>query len=166
MAEEHPEVKSKEAIKADREISRAPASGIMTTRRRPTEYKPPLARDEDEEAGVLTREELEVEEAEGKLRRATGGKVPILASTVRIPLRFEGEFLAATTGWDGWKYSDDEMNDVWLLVQELGLEASPALQLVGIIVGMHGARLAQFTVWKKKGVRKATKGAPEEEASE
>ena len=163
MTEEHPD-----AIKAEREISRPESSGIRTSRRRPTEYSPPLARDEEgEETRVLSREELAAEEAEGKLRPAARGKVPILASTVRIPMRFEGEFLATATGWDGWKYSDDEMNDVWLLVQELGLEASPALQLFGIIVGMHGARLAGYAAWKKKGVRKTAKErAEEEETSE
>jgi len=163
MTEEHPKVEPKEAIKAERAVSPVPSSGIITTRRRPTEYKPPLAR--DEEGGELppTPEELRIEEEEQKLRRATRGKVPILASTVRIPMRFEGEFLANATGWDGWRYSDAEMDDVWLLVQQLGLEASPALQLFGIIVGMHGARLAAFVAWKKKGVRKITEGRPEEE---
>lgn len=157
MAEEHPE-----AIKAEREISRPPASGIVTTRRRATEYAPPLAREEGE--GVPpTAEELRVEQEEQKLRTAARGKIPILPGAVRIPMRFEGEFLAAVTGWDGWKYSDEDLEDFVTLVQACGLEASPAIQLLGIFVGLHGAKLAGYTTWKKKGVRKIAKGRPDEE---
>lgn len=173
MAEEYPQEKPrkgilepKEAIKAEREISRAPASGIMTTRRRRTEYAPPLARGEDEEAGGLSPEDLRVEQEEQKLRTAARGKIPIVPGAVRLPLRFEGEFLAVTTGWEGWRYSDEDLEDIVELVQACGLEASPAIQLIACLSGVHAAKLAAFAAWKKKGVRKTAKGTPEEEASE
>lgn len=166
MAEEHPEVKPKEAIKAEREISRAPSSGIITTRRRATDSEPPLAKYREGEAEGYSPEELRVEQAEEKLRTAARGKIPIVPGAVRLPLRFEGEFLSVTTGWDGWRYSDEDLEDIVELVQACGLEASPAMQLVACLAGVHAAKLAAFAAWKKKGVRKTAKGSPEEEASE
>lgn len=162
MAEEHPDIEPKEAIRADREVSRAPASGIRTSRRRPTEYRPPLARDEEGEGLPATPEELRLEQAEEKLRTAARGKIPIVPGAVRLPLRFEGEFLAVTTGWDGWRYSDEDLEDIVELVQACGLEASPAIQLIACLSGVHAAKLAAFAAWKKKGVRKTAKGTSEE----
>lgn len=166
MAEEHPEVKPKEAIKAEREISRVPSSGIKTTRRRPTETRPPLARDEEGDELPPTSEELRLEQEEQKLRTAARGKIPIVPAAVRLPLRFEGQFLSVTTGWEGWIYSEEELDDIVELVQACGLEASPVMQLISVMSGYHAAKLAAFAAWKKKGVRKTTKGTSEEEASE
>ena len=155
-----------EAIKTSRDITGPETTGIRTIRRRPTEYEPPLAQDKEGEGVPPTAEELQVEKAEQKLRTAAGGKIPIVPGAVRLPLRFEGEFLAVTTGWDGWRYSDEDLEDIVELVQACGLEASPAMQLVACLAGVHAAKLAAFAAWKKKGIRKApiSKGSPEEEA--
>lgn len=138
------------ALKVERREPSAKGAGITVLRGKETEYEPPLAPRGDDEAAY--QDKLKGIDDEGeKLHGAVKGKVPILASTVRIPMRFEGDFLATTTGWDGWRYTDEEMDDVWILVQGLGLEATPAVQLFGIVIGMHGARLAGYVAWKRKG---------------
>ena len=145
--DDKPEAKEP-ALRVQRKEPAIEGTGVTMTRRRVTEYAPPLKdRTEEDYQAALG----DIDKQDQKLSGAVRGKVPILASTVRIPLRFEGDFLSTTTGWDGWKYTEEEMDDIWLLVQSLGLEATPAIQLFGIIIGLHGAKLAGFMAWKRRG---------------
>ena len=78
-------------------------------------------------------------------------KVPLSPAVVKIPLRFEGQALAHLTGYPGWVYTEEDLNEIASLAQACGIEAPPAIQLVIALTGVHAAKFAGYIAWKKKG---------------
>ena len=78
-------------------------------------------------------------------------KVPISPALVKPPLRFEGVLLSELTGYDGWLYTDEDLNNIAELVEKCGLEASPAMQLILAVLGIHGAKAAGYLTWVQRG---------------
>lgn len=113
-------------------------SGIKIT---PTkgELPPPL------EAGAEPPPAEEI-----KAERVTG-KIPISPAVIKPPLRFEGLALSEITGYPGFIYSEEDLEDIALLIQECGLEADPKIQVLIALLGLHAAKFTGYMAWKRTG---------------
>lgn len=78
-------------------------------------------------------------------------KIPLSPAVVKMPLRFEGQALAQLTGYSGWIYTEEDLNEIANLAQACGIEASPLIQLLIALTGVHAAKLAGYAAWKRKG---------------
>lgn len=110
------------------------------------EIKPPLEGYEGE--GGIEGDQRAAEEVVGK--RITG-KVPISPAMVKPPLRFEGLILSEATGYPGWIYTEEDLDDIATLIQECGWELNPAIQVFVALLTLHGAKFVGFQNWKRSG---------------
>lgn len=83
--------------------------------------------------------------------REISKKLPISAAVVKPPLRFEGQVLSQITGYPGWIYTEEDLEEIARLVQECGLEVSPVIQLMIALTGIHATKFTGYVAWKKKG---------------
>ena len=109
------------------------------------EIRPPLEEQFKEEAE--RGEEGEEEEVTRKITE----KIPISSAIIKPPLRLEGNVLAEVTGYPGWIYTEEELEEITLLIQELGVMLSPGIQVVIALATMHGAKFTAFQIWKRTG---------------
>lgn len=120
------------------------------------EIKPPL---EPVEGEVPPEEPPEA--------RMVTGKIPLSPAVIKPPLRLEGIFLAESTGWNGWLYTEEELNELCELIEQCGIEMKPQVQVLISLGTMHGVRFAGFMNWKRRGrpgdIRKRTGEMPKEE---
>lgn len=125
---------------------------------------------------------IEVEHAEGEIEPPLGaregeeppeevpeakkvtGKIPLSPAVIKPPLRLEGTILAEATGWAGWLYTEEELEELTNLIAECGIELSPQIQVVIALGTMHGVRVAGYLHWKKKGRPGDTRKRTGEEA--
>lgn len=114
--------------------------GIKITEQ-PTEIKPPLETPEGEEEP--SPEEIEP----GKVT----GKIPLSPALIKPPLRFEGMVLAEITGYPGWLYTEEDLEDIAELIRECGWEMDPRIQVLLSLVTIHGAKFTGYMAWKRTG---------------
>ncbi len=129
--------------KGDIKVKQEPAgdAGIKVVEA-PTEIKPPLSA---EGAG---EEQPSVEEIEPA--RVTG-KIPLSPAVIKPPLRFEGMVLAEMTGYPGWLYTEEDLEDIAELIRECGWEMDPRIQILLSLVTIHGAKFTGYMAWKRTG---------------
>lgn len=126
--------------KGDIEIKKPPASeGGIKVVEQPTEIKPPLEEGEPEPCP----EEIEP-------GRVTG-KIPLSPAVIKPPLRFEGMVLAEMTGYPGWLYTEEDLEDIAELIRECGWEMDPRIQILLSLVTIHGAKFTGYMAWKRTG---------------
>lgn len=111
------------------------------------EIKPPLEDQFKEEA------EKGVEGEEEEVTRKITEKIPISSAIIKPPLRLEGNVLAEVTGYPGFMYTEEELEEITALIQELGVMLSPSIQVVIALATMHGAKFTAFQIWKRTGKR-------------
>lgn len=124
----------------------------------PGELEPPLAKEEAVEEP--TEEEIAA--------KRVVGKIPLSPAVVKPPLRFEGLALAEATGYPGWIWTEEDLEDFAMLIQECGLSADPRIQVLIGLFTLHGAKLMGYVAWRKSGkkgdLRKSETGeAPKKE---
>ena len=122
---------------------------------RPTEgeYQPPL-QEAIEKEGVPPEKEA----GPPGLRVAREGKIPLQPAVIRLFFRIPGEVLAWQTKWDGWKLSDEDLQDIVEVYEQLGIETAPWVQALVVPVAAYGNRFILYTGWKRKG--KPEEGGP------
>jgi len=126
--------------KGDIEIKKPADSGEgIKVVEAPTEIKPPLEGPE---------EEAPVEEIEPG--RVTG-KIPLSPAVIKPPLRFEGMVLSEITGYPGWLYTEEDLEDIAELIRECGWEMDPRIQILLSLVTIHGAKFTGYMAWKRTG---------------
>lgn len=106
------------------------------------EIRPPLA--------TMAGEEAKPEE-EIKAKSIPLGKIPISPAIIKPPLRLEGMMLSEVTGYPGWMYTEEDLEEYAELIAQLGLEMSPVFQVLIGLLTLHGAKFMAMTVWKKSG---------------
>jgi len=105
----------------------------------PGEIEPPLGRYEEGEG-----------EEPPDAKQVTG-KIPLSPAVIKPPLRLEGRLLAETTGWNGWLYTEEELDELCNLIDQCGIEMSPQVQVVIALGTMHGARAVGYFDWRRRG---------------
>jgi len=140
-------------LKIEKEEAHPGGIGVEPTE---GEIKPPLEQPEGEEIPE------EVPEAKRVM-----GKVPLSPAVIKPPLRLEGTVLAEATGWKGWLYTEEELNDLCELIEQCGIEMRPQVQVLIAFGTIHGVRIAGYMAWKRRGrpgdTRKQTGEKPKEE---
>lgn len=125
------------------------------------EYPPPLQQAVEE--GAVPPEE----EVPPGLKVAREGKIPLQPAVIRLAFRVPGEVLAWRTEWDGWKLSDDDLQDIVEVYEQLGIETAPWVQALMVPLAAYGNRFVMYTAWKRRGKPgpggKAVGATPEEE---
>lgn len=154
------EEESKETTGA--KVTREPGKGEgIEVKATKGEIAPPLGKKGEEETGK-----------EEEITRKVTEKIPISSAIIKPPFRLEGNVLAEATGWPGWIYSEEDLEELTKLIQECGVMLAPQIQIVIAILSLHGAKFTGYMAWKKSGkkgdLRKQTgeiekKKVPEDE---
>lgn len=118
--------------------------GIRFTR--PTSStKPPLAEREEEAGEEILRKEAREEEV---LRV---GKVPLHPAAVRLPASILGRIGTELTGYPGFTFTEQELNDLAELWIQCGIEMNPLLQASIGTTAMVGFKSLGYFTWVKAG---------------
>ena len=128
-------------------------TGGIHIRQETGELEPPLGAEEEE---GLPEEEVVAEKVTGKR--------PIHPALIKPVLRLEGEILKELTKYPGFAYSPEELDAATELVNELGLQATPQVQLIILLLSLHAVKFAGYLAWKRK--RKTETGELEREERE
>lgn len=59
------------------------------------------------------------------------------AAIIKAPLRFEGNILKELTGFEGWMWTDEELEEVGRLFESCGFTANPMVQVVLLLMTLH-----------------------------
>ena len=113
------------------------------------ELQPPLTEERMEEERVAEEEQV--------LPKKVVQKLPLSPSVVKPPLRFEGLVLAEVTGYPGWMYTEEELQDFCDLIAQCGIELDPRLQVLLGLTTLHAAKFVGYTMWKKTGKKGSLK---------
>ena len=89
------------------------------------------------------------------------GKIPIHPVVIKPLFRFEGNMFAELTGYQGWLYSEEDIQAIADLIQQTGLQATPVWQLILLILGLHAEKGMGWVMWRRK--QRVIKPSKEEE---
>ena len=112
----------------------------------------------DKEEGEVTpplteealREEKKVAE-EGMEREALKGKVPIHPALIRLPASVAGRLATEFTGYDGFTFTEQELNDLAEIWMQVGIMVPPLAQALIATSAMVGIKVGGYATWKKLG---------------
>lgn len=123
------------------------AEGIRFTKP-PAQTAAPFAREEEEELRQPLPERGEIG-AEEKVMRA--GKIPLHPAVIRLPFSIFGRIGTELTGYPGFTFTEQELNDLADLWIQCGIEMNPMLQAsIGTTAMVGGKSLGYFS-WVKMG---------------
>uniref|UniRef100_A0A6H2A4C4 Uncharacterized protein n=1 Tax=viral metagenome TaxID=1070528 RepID=A0A6H2A4C4_9ZZZZ len=130
------------AEKREEEIrAEAPPSGIKFTKAE-AEIKPPA--EVEEEAPPLR--EIPPEE-----RVARAGRVPLHPAVIRLPASILGRIGTELTGYPGFTFTEQEINDLAELWIQCGVMTTPLLQAAIGTTAMVGGKALGYLGWVKAG---------------
>ena len=115
----------------------------------PAQVQAPFAGREEEEEfrkPLPPREELGVEE---KIVRA--GKLPLHPAVIRLPFSIMGRIGNELTGYPGFVFTEQELNDLADLWVQCGVMMNPLLQASIGTTAMVGGKFIGFFAWTKAG---------------
>ncbi|MBU1349296.1 hypothetical protein KJ781_04485 [Patescibacteria group bacterium] len=128
-------------------------AGIQFTKP-PSQTAPPFAGREQEEEfkQPLPSREIPVEE---KVIRA--GKIPLHPAAVRLPFSIMGRIGTEMSGYEGFSFSESELNDLAELWIACGIMMSPILQASIATTAMIGGKFGGYYAWTRAGKPKLHK---------
>lgn len=91
-----------------------------------------------------------------------GGKVPLHPAFVRLPLSLTGRAAQGVTGYDGFIFTDQELNDLAELWIQCGVTLSPVMQASVATITVVAIKVIVYTQWRRAG-KPRQKGEREEE---
>lgn len=128
---------------------KVPGTGGVIFKRKGGEVAAPYAGQQDEEKpGALPGREG-VPGAEEELLKA--GKVPLHPAMIRAPASVLGRIGTELTGYPGFTFTEQELNDlaeVWVMT---GVEMSPMLQATITTTSLFGFKSLGYFAWAKAG---------------
>ena len=111
------------------------------------EYKPPLAVDEDGSGPGTDR--LNLEQEGEKVART--GKVPLHPAVIRLPFSIFGRVGTELTGYPGFTFTEQELNDLAELWMQTGVEMPPMMQAMVGTTAMAGGKVLGYYAWRRAG---------------
>lgn len=115
----------------------------------PAQVQAPFAGREEEEEfrkPLPPREELGAEE---KVARA--GKIPLHPAVIRLPFSIMGRIGNELTGYPGFVFTEQELNDLADLWVQCGVMMNPLLQASIGTTAMVGGKFIGYFAWTKAG---------------
>jgi hypothetical protein len=107
------------------------------------EVPPPLAGEEGKE----TEEQKGAEKVAAELRQ---GKLPLPGSAFKGPIRTLGLTLSELTGYDGFGYTEEELQDIATAWEACGIQASPLVAALIVTLGVTGGKAGGYFVWRRQ----------------
>jgi len=107
------------------------------------EVPPPLA-------GIEGEEPAEKEGAEKVATELRQGKLPLPGSAFKGPIRTLGLTLTELTGYEGWGYTEEELNDIATAWEACGIQASPLMAAIIVTVGVTGGKAGGYFVYRRQ----------------
>ena len=122
--------------------------GITFTKPKSQTAPPFAGREEDEELKqpLPPREGVGVEEGVART-----GKVPMHPAVIRLPFSILGRVGTELTGYPGFTFTEQELNDLAELWVQCGIEMSPLLQASIGTSAMVGGKSLGYFAWVKAG---------------
>jgi len=80
---------------------------------------------------------------------ADSGKVPLHPAAVRFPLRVVGNMAAEFTGFEGFRWQEDELEELAALWASTPIQMSPTAQAMIATVAALGAKGTAFAAWRR-----------------
>ena len=154
-------------VKATKEPGEA--TGIRFTKPK-SQIEPPFKGREEEEEFKEPLPDKGTLEAQEQVMRA--GKVPLHPAVIRLPFSIFGRIGNELTGYPGFVFTEQELNDLAELWVQCGVEMNPLLQASIGTTAMVGGKSLGYLAWVKAGkpkvmgaeaVGKETAEKPEEE---
>ena len=108
---------------------------------------PPAARMKPEEKAEATEEKAE----EDKARDFARGGIPLHPAVIRLPASVFGRLATELSGYEGFTFTREELEDLASLWMECGIEADPRLQAMVGSVAMLGVKAGGYTAWRRQG---------------
>jgi len=102
----------------------------------------------------LTAEEATATMEEGTkpgTSKVTKSKIPLQPAVIRLTFRMPGEILAAATGFEGWKPSEEALADIVEVYEALGIETDPRIQAIILPLVMYGGKTIEYRNWRRRG---------------
>lgn len=86
-----------------------------------------------------------------ELKVARTGKVPLHPAAIRFPASVSGRLASELTGYPGFAFTDQELQDLGEIWAQVGVQASPIVQAVLATVAMIAIKGLGFTAWSRTG---------------
>lgn len=116
-------------------------TGPLSFERDEAQYEPPPTEEES----------IEEETFGAEARLARQGKVPLHPAAIRFPAAVAGRVSAEVTGFPGFIFTDQELQELGELWTQCGLEASPIVQAMVATTAMIAIKAAALIAWQKAG---------------
>ena len=108
---------------------------------------PPSNRMKPEEKIEAIHEQYE----EDKARDFAKGGLPLHPAVIRLPASVFGRLATELSGYEGFAFTREELEDLASLWMECGIEADPRLQAMVGSVAMLGVKAGGYTAWRRQG---------------
>ena len=79
------------------------------------------------------------------------GKGPLQPAVIRLAFRVPGELLALRTHWDGWKLSEEDLQDIVEVYEQLDIQMDVRLQALILPLTVYGERAVGYQIWRRAG---------------
>ena len=79
------------------------------------------------------------------------GTMPLQPAVIKLFFRAPGEYLAWRTKWEEWKPSEEALQNIVDVWEQLGIKADIRLQALIIPLMMYGEKYIGYQMWCKKG---------------
>lgn len=106
------------------------------------------------EAPKTDEPKIETRPGEGERKEgweARPGSIPLMGATVRAPLRLTGRLMAENSGYAGFYFTEEELADITMAIEELNIYAPALAQAVAIIGAALLVRGVGFVAWRRDG---------------
>ena len=113
--------------------------------------EPPLTSEEEEIEETAELGEIPEERRAAAGRVARQGKVPLHPAVIRLPASILGRVGTELTGYPGFTFTDQELNDLADLWMQCGIEMSPMIQAAVGTTAMLGGKSLGYLAWVKAG---------------
>uniref|UniRef100_A0A6M3JPQ2 Uncharacterized protein n=1 Tax=viral metagenome TaxID=1070528 RepID=A0A6M3JPQ2_9ZZZZ len=90
-------------------------------------------------------------------------EVPLHPAMIRIPMRAEGLALEHITGWEGWPWTEEELNDFAEMGAALDIRLNPLWQFMVAIISAHAIKISFYVRWSRAGKPTQSKTSAEGE---
>lgn len=118
---------------------------------RESESRPPLAGQEGQEGGGGVMGEPESLEPGAFGPAAKAGKVPLHPAVIRLPCSILGRVGSELTGYPGFVFTQQELDDLAALWEQTGVQMNPMTQAAIGTTAMIGGKVLGYFAWVKAG---------------
>jgi len=116
---------------------------------------PPGARRKFEEPAPspdIDDEEIKAQQHDqARAREFVEGRIPLHPAVIRLPASVFGRLASEISGYEGFSFTQEELDDLASLWMACGVEANPRLQAMVGSIAMLGVKAGGYTVWRRQG---------------